>query len=99
MQLCIGCHKNVAKDKSGVRSLNRYWEMKRPIEWIKINDLPDFVYFSHKRHVFANVACQECHDRVEEMERVSLGRAHSMKGCVNCHVERNASVDCLTCHK
>ena len=99
MQLCMGCHKNVGKDKPEVQKLIRLWEQRRPVEWIKINDLPDFVYFSHKRHIAADVTCESCHGQVQEMERVSQGRALSMEKCVNCHLERNASIDCWTCHK
>jgi hypothetical protein len=99
MQLCMGCHKNVAKEKPEIQKLIRLWEQRRPIEWIKVNDLPDFVYFTHKRHIAAEVACQTCHGEVASMERVSKGRVLTMETCVNCHLERKASVDCWTCHK
>lgn len=99
MQLCMGCHKTVGKDMQEVQKLIRLWEQRRPIEWIKVNDLPDFVYFSHKRHVSADVACETCHGQVQKMDRVSRGPIHSMESCVNCHLERKASVDCWTCHK
>jgi hypothetical protein len=99
MQLCMGCHKNVGKEKPEVQKLIGLWEQRRPVEWIKVNDLPDFVYFSHKRHIAAEVACETCHGPVREMERVSLGRVLSMEACVNCHLERKASIDCWTCHK
>jgi hypothetical protein len=95
----MGCHKNVGKDKAGVEKLTRIWNERRPIEWIKVNDLPDFVHFTHKRHVEANVACQECHGPVQTMDRVKPGRALTMESCVNCHVQRQASIDCWTCHK
>ena len=99
MQLCMGCHKNVGKEKPDVQKLIRYWEARQPVAWIKVNDLPDFVYFSHKRHVTADVTCATCHGEVVKMDRVSKGRVHSMESCVNCHVERKASIDCWTCHK
>lgn len=99
MQLCMGCHKNVAKDKPEIQKLTQLWEQRKPVEWIKVNDLPDFVYFTHKRHIAAEVACQTCHGEVASMERVSKGRVLHMETCVNCHLERKASVDCWTCHK
>jgi hypothetical protein len=99
MQLCMGCHKNVGKDKPEIQKFTRLWQERRPIEWIKVNDLPDFVYFSHKRHISAEVPCATCHGQVEKMDRVSQGPVHTMESCVNCHVERKASVDCWTCHK
>ena len=99
VQFCMGCHKNVGKDKLGVQTLIRYWEGRQPMQWIRINDLPDFVYFTHKRHVNADIACQECHGAVETMDVVKAAQPLTMERCVNCHLERRASIDCWTCHK
>lgn len=57
----------------------------RPIQWIKVDNLPDFVYFDHRPHVNAGVACQKCHGPVETMERVRQVEDLSMGWCVNCH--------------
>ncbi len=57
----------------------------RPITWIKVDNLPDFVYFDHRPHVNAGVACQTCHGPVETMERVRQISDLSMGWCVNCH--------------
>ena len=56
-----------------------------PIAWIKVHNLPDFVYFDHRPHVNAGVACQKCHGPVETMERVRQVEDLSMGWCVNCH--------------
>lgn len=79
-----------------------------PIEWVKVHNLPDFVYFDHRPHVNAKVACQRCHGPVETMERMRQYSDLSMGWCVNCHREANAtatalnpvhaSIDCMTCH-
>ncbi|MBI2434108.1 MAG: cytochrome c3 family protein [Candidatus Hydrogenedentes bacterium] len=78
------------------------------IAWVKIHNLPDYVYFDHRAHVSAGVACQTCHGSVETMERVRQVESLAMGWCVNCHREANrigvqgkpvqASVDCATCH-
>lgn len=80
----------------------------QPIAWVKVHNLPDFVYFDHRAHVRAGVACQNCHGPVETMERVRQVSDLSMGWCVNCHRQANqtgaagktmqASVDCSTCH-
>lgn len=57
----------------------------RPIAWIKVHNLPDFVYFDHRPHVNAGVSCQTCHGPVESMERVRQVQDLSMGWCVNCH--------------
>ncbi len=59
--------------------------VQRPIAWIKVDNLPDFVYFDHRPHVNAGVACQTCHGPVETMERVRQVQDLSMGWCVNCH--------------
>ncbi|MGI9100977.1 MAG: cytochrome c3 family protein [Terriglobales bacterium] len=56
-----------------------------PIAWVKIHNVPDFVYFDHRPHVNAGVACQSCHGPVETMERVRQVQDLSMGWCVNCH--------------
>jgi hypothetical protein len=80
----------------------------RPIAWTRIHKLPDFVYFDHRAHVNAGVACQQCHGPVESMERVRQVSDLSMGWCVNCHRQANrtgiagqpvnASTNCSTCH-
>jgi hypothetical protein len=79
-----------------------------PIVWTKVHNVPDFVYFDHRAHVTAGVACQECHGPVETMERMRQVQTLTMGWCVNCHrtVDRTgvagrpvrASLDCITCH-
>lgn len=80
----------------------------RPIAWSSVYNLPDFVYFDHRAHVSAGVACQKCHGPVETMERMRQAPDLTMGWCVNCHrdVTRHglegkrlvASTDCSTCH-
>lgn len=61
----------------------------RPIAWNKVHNLADFVYFDHRPHVNAGVACQTCHGPVETMERVRQISSLSMGTCVNCHRDVN----------
>ena len=57
-----------------------------PIEWIRVHNLPDHVYFNHAQHVtVGKVECQQCHGPIEEMEKVSQHSPLSMGWCVNCH--------------
>lgn len=99
VQLCMGCHENIAMDEPEVQKLLGYWTRKEPIPWVKVYDQPDFVYFSHKRHIRKGIACTECHGPVETMDRIEEVGVLDMDRCVSCHKERNASIDCLTCHK
>ncbi len=114
-QVCMGCHTLVDRaDRPELDKLVGYYERNEPIPWLKVHDLPDFVYFNHKRHVTAGVQCQECHGNVQEMgvnQRVS---SLEMGWCLDCHAQhdsidenygtkaelRRAELkDCWTCHK
>ena len=60
----------------------------KPIKWVRIHNLPDFVYFNHSQHVVAgNVACQKCHGPVTEMEEMYQYSELTMGWCINCHRE------------
>jgi hypothetical protein len=102
----------VATEKPQIRLLMSYWENREPIPWIKVHDLPDFVHFTHKRHVLANIECQTCHGPVETMDRITVssravngsaqvGHPWKMGLCLSCHRENEVvnGIDCLTCHK
>lgn len=79
-----------------------------PIEWVKVHNLPDFVWFDHRPHVSVGLTCQKCHGPVETMERVRQVADLNMGWCVNCHRDSNRSgvlgkpvhapTDCATCH-
>lgn len=98
---CMGCHKSIAKDRPEIVKLAEYWERKEPIPWIKVYDVPDFVHFTHKRHIRAGVMCQTCHGEVQDMDRVTRVSDLGMKWCVDCHTTREVEHgrDCWTCHK
>lgn len=78
------------------------------IRWLRVNRLPDFVFFHHGAHTAAGIDCAYCHGAVEEMERVRQTVSFSMGFCVNCHrLYRGrvvsgrilvASTDCEVCH-
>jgi len=62
----------------------------RPIQWIKIHNLPDFVYFNHSQHVkVGQVHCQTCHGEIQNMDQVHQFADLSMGWCVNCHRTTN----------
>ena len=64
-----------------------------PVKWVRIHNLPDFVYFNHSQHVtVAGVDCQKCHGPVEEMEIMYQYSPLTMGWCINCHRESNIKV-------
>lgn len=80
----------------------------QPIAWVRVHSVPDFVFFDHRPHVAAGVACQQCHGPVETMEKVRQVASLSMGWCLECHrspqlaglgpSRPEASTDCASCH-
>ena len=65
----------------------------KPVKWVRIHNLPDFVYFNHAQHVqVGGVECQTCHGPVEEMEIMYQYSSLTMGWCINCHRESNVKV-------
>ncbi|OAQ41654.1 cytochrome C [Pedobacter psychrophilus] len=64
----------------------KYGDNPRPIEWVRIHNLPDLAYFNHSQHVkVAGIACQKCHGPIQEMQEVYQYSPLTMKWCINCH--------------
>ena len=71
----------------------KYTGESQPVKWVRIHNLPDFVYFNHSQHVsVAGVECQTCHGPVETMEVLYQHAPLTMGWCVNCHRETNVNV-------
>jgi hypothetical protein len=71
----------------------KYTGETKPVKWVRIHNLPDFVYFNHSQHVsVAGVECQKCHGPVEEMEVMYQHAPLTMGWCINCHRETNVAV-------
>ncbi len=96
---CMGCHKFVAKDKPAIQALTKLWEAKKAPTFRRIHDLPDYVYFSHRVHIAAEVACSTCHGDVAKMQKVVQVSPLTMGWCLTCHQQRKATLDCVGCHK
>lgn len=98
VQRCVQCHVSIATNRPEIVKLMAYWKDKKPIPWVRVNRLPDYVRFTHKRHVLAGVACETCHGDVGQMRTVVQTAAFTMGFCLSCHKERQAPTDCLVCH-
>jgi cytochrome c553 len=94
--VCMNCHLLVRKGtRSGafeIAKIIKHYESKQPIEWIKVYNLPDHVFFSHAQHVSAGgISCQKCHGPVETMDRINQYSDLSMGWCINCHRTTNVN--------
>ncbi len=81
-QTCMNCHAAIRSDTAKMLPVRQSYATGMPIEWVKIHDLPDYVYFDHSAHVRRGVGCASCHDK---MEVVSQVETLSMGWCLDCH--------------
>lgn len=85
---CMGCHLFTFSlaQRPEIAKLTAYWDAKRPVPWVRIHRLPEYVHFPHMRHVNVGITCQTCHGQVQEMYRVYQYAPLNMGWCVSCHV-------------
>src|SRR3954465_11402283 len=66
-QTCMNCHNQVKKDSPLLAVVRNSYETGTPVPWVKVHQVPDFVYFNHSIHVNRGVSCVECHGKINEM--------------------------------
>ncbi len=96
LNVCMNCHLLVRNgSRSGAFEISKIVDAsgdKVPVEWIKVYNLPDYVFFSHAQHTGAgNLKCTECHGNVQEMNRIVQVSDLSMGWCIDCHRTRNVN--------
>lgn len=109
---CMGCHSVIATDKPRIKQLTEYWEKREPPHWLKVHDVPDFVHFTHEKHlkrfVFDNPelpveqvseVCAFCHGDIKNMTVAKKQKPLTMGFCRRCHEANNGPFDCWKCHK
>ncbi len=82
---CMGCHGQVWNQSPRLEPVRAAFFSARPIPWVKVHDLPDFVYFDHSIHLAKGVGCVTCHGRVDEMAAVRQAAPLTMSWCLDCH--------------
>lgn len=93
--VCMNCHKVVKTTSPLIQQVKKAWDEGKAIEWVRVHELPDFVYFPHKRHIAAGLACQTCHGEVETMDKVYQFGALTMGWCMECHRGRSTPSNVL----
>jgi hypothetical protein len=83
--VCMNCHKEIWKDSPMLEPVRASFAQGRPIEWTRVHDLPDFVYFDHSIHVAKGVGCASCHGPVDRMPLMAQEATLQMEWCVACH--------------
>ncbi len=100
--ICMNCHTQVKTESEEIQKIyaaidydpdtKTYGTDTKPIEWVRIHNLPDLAYFNHAQHVnVAELECETCHGPIEEMEVVYQYSSLTMGWCINCHRETNVN--------
>lgn len=106
VERCLGCHKIIgAQDNPEIRKIHDYWGRREAIPWVRIFKVPEFTYFTHKPHIAAELACQECHGPIEQMRVVGAttgpGLANDLANLIGLRpAPRALSMGwCVDCHR
>ena len=84
-QTCMNCHAKIRAASPKLLPVRESDATGLPIPWVRVHDLPDYVYFNHSAHVRRGVGCVECHGRVDTMEAVTQVQRLSMGWCLDWH--------------
>ena len=83
--VCLSCHSQLFSDAAILAPLREAARTGRPLRWIRVHNLPDFVFFDHSIHLAKGVGCVECHGRVDRMPRIERVATLEMQWCLGCH--------------
>ncbi len=96
---CIECHARIKADSPAILRLAEFSKEHKPVPWVRIYKIPDYVAFSHKAHSKkAKIGCEVCHGPVAERDVIAKEKPTSMAACMDCHREKGARVSCNYCH-
>ena len=82
---CMNCHSQLFSTEPILEPVRASFRNDQPLHWVRVHDLPDFVYFNHSIHVKKGVGCETCHGRVDEMPLMEQKNSLQMEWCLNCH--------------
>ena len=82
---CMNCHSQMWSDSPMLAPVREAYKNDKPIEWVRVHDLPEFVYFNHSIHVKKGIGCASCHGRVDEMPITWKTKTLYMGFCLECH--------------
>ncbi len=84
-EICMSCHSQIWTNADMLEPVRESFRTGKSLEWVRIYDLPDFVYFNHSIHVNKGIGCSTCHGRVDQMPLMYKANTLYMQWCVNCH--------------
>jgi hypothetical protein len=82
---CMTCHSHIWSTSPILEPVRASLALNRPLQWSRVHNLPDFVYFDHSIHVQKGVGCVSCHGRVDQMPMLWKAEPMTMAWCLDCH--------------
>jgi hypothetical protein len=97
---CLGCHSFIATEAPRIQQLTAMYNDGIDLEWQRVYGFSQaaHVRFNHAPHIQSEVECATCHGDIASQTVAEYNVDHTMGFCVNCHIESDAPLDCLTCH-
>jgi hypothetical protein len=97
---CMVCHSAITKERPDLQKLRNFAKLKQEIAWVRLNKVSDWVFWSHRTHLEANVTCESCHGAIASMDVTTRSATITAMGdCVSCHQKAAAPTGCLSCHE
>lgn len=85
VKTCMNCHTQLFADQAYLEPIRASFRTGQPINWVRVHNLPDYVYFNHSVHIKKGVGCETCHGRVDQMPLMYQQSSLQMEWCLNCH--------------
>jgi hypothetical protein len=82
---CMNCHSQIWSTAPILEPIRSSFREDRPLRWVRVHDLPDFVYFNHSVHVKKGMGCETCHGRIDRMPLTLQQNSLQMEWCIECH--------------
>jgi hypothetical protein len=82
---CMNCHSQIFNTAPILEPVRASFRTGNSLEWIRVHDLPDFVYFNHSIHIKKGMGCETCHGRIDQMQGIQQVSSLQMEWCLDCH--------------
>ena len=110
MATCMNCHTVARKDTPEIIKLTEYYNEGIPLQWKRVNKVPDYAYFRHSVNINKGIDCVSCHGEIERLEKVGQMSSFTMGSCLNCHRDAHERLpylenvkkgpeNCSACHR
>lgn len=98
LEQCMFCHRVIGRNNPEVQKVAAAYRENRPVDWMRVERLPDSVHFNHEPHLRSGLVCATCHGDVGAMVQVKQVRPLKMGNCLSCHRNAGGPTECSSCH-